>query len=422
MDGGLSDAVALAKAQAAQAAAAKQAAKDQQNASTPTPTLTAHQNGETAPPATAAMPQPAAATPQTATATQAAAPPPPTAEVKTVELRKANNTLGLSVGGGAPLCPCLYVARIYPGEPASQQHLLEVGDELVAVNGQSLSGMSRDQAAEVMRQAGNIVRISYIKFDTNSVEETFDLRFNVGVNTLIVGMAELMGKDAVDSFQLHEQVELESDDLLRQLEQFKRTNDSHRALPRQLLMYKNAVADMADSHKQLAECLIAEVAKQTDQSLFKCAEKTAAAHKGTQKALDVVVAAMHPFYDSMETLADKALGDYQMTLDKYFAVRKGHVALSMAIRELDVEEKAVADRNGRLERCSTGNIKYRKLLRMKEATKAKMMDLQDDIGVKLGLLHRKIGDTFTSRVWGMLEGLAHQHAEMARLYAEAVRQ
>ena len=52
-----------------------------------------------------------------------------------VVLKKdTQNLIGISIGGGAPLCPCLYVVQIFDNTPAAKEGTLASGDELVGVN------------------------------------------------------------------------------------------------------------------------------------------------------------------------------------------------------------------------------------------------------------------------------------------------
>ena len=46
-----------------------------------------------------------------------------------------NNLIGISIGGGAPMCPCLYIVQVFDNTPAAKDATLEAGDELVGVNG-----------------------------------------------------------------------------------------------------------------------------------------------------------------------------------------------------------------------------------------------------------------------------------------------
>ena len=61
------------------------------------------------------------------------------------------NLIGISIGGGAPMCPCLYIVQVtrekemenpidcvhqvFDNTPAAKDATLEAGDELVGING-----------------------------------------------------------------------------------------------------------------------------------------------------------------------------------------------------------------------------------------------------------------------------------------------
>ena len=61
------------------------------------------------------------------------------------------NLIGISIGGGAPLCPCVYVVQVFDNTPASRDGTLESGDELVAVQGQSVKGKGKTDVARMIQ-------------------------------------------------------------------------------------------------------------------------------------------------------------------------------------------------------------------------------------------------------------------------------
>ncbi|KAH9631255.1 hypothetical protein HF086_011959 [Spodoptera exigua] len=63
------------------------------------------------------------------------------------------NLIGISIGGGAPLCPCLYIVQIFDNTPASKDGTLQSGDELVGVNGQSVKGKTKVEVAKMIQSA-----------------------------------------------------------------------------------------------------------------------------------------------------------------------------------------------------------------------------------------------------------------------------
>ena len=70
----------------------------------------------------------------------------------TVTIRKdTNNLIGISIGGGAPLCPCLYIVQIFDNTAASRDGTLQSGDELIAVNGQPVKGKTKVEVAKMIQ-------------------------------------------------------------------------------------------------------------------------------------------------------------------------------------------------------------------------------------------------------------------------------
>lgn len=67
--------------------------------------------------------------------------------------KDANNLIGISIGGGAPLCPCLYIVQIFDNTAASRDGTLQSGDEIVAVNNQSVKGKTKVEVAKMIQAA-----------------------------------------------------------------------------------------------------------------------------------------------------------------------------------------------------------------------------------------------------------------------------
>lgn len=72
------------------------------------------------------------------------------------------NLIGISIGGGAPLCPCLYVVQVFDNTPASREGVLQAGDEIVGVNGKSLRGKTKVDVARAI-QAVKVSKTLFIR-------------------------------------------------------------------------------------------------------------------------------------------------------------------------------------------------------------------------------------------------------------------
>ena len=106
----------------------------------------------------------------------------------TCTLKKdTQNLVGISIGGGAPLCPCLYIVQIFDNTAASRDGSLAagknyhislcickrffscLGDEIVSVNGKSVKGRTKVEVAKLIQASKVNYLFSYLPY--------FQLRF-----------------------------------------------------------------------------------------------------------------------------------------------------------------------------------------------------------------------------------------------------
>ena len=64
------------------------------------------------------------------------------------------NLIGISIGGGAPLCPHVYIVQVFDNTPAAIDHTLESGDRIVAVNNVDVSGRTKLEVARMIQNTG----------------------------------------------------------------------------------------------------------------------------------------------------------------------------------------------------------------------------------------------------------------------------
>ena len=70
----------------------------------------------------------------------------------TVTLTKdSQNLIGISIGGGASLCPCLYVVQVFDNTPAVRDGSMAAGDEIVGVGGKSVKGRTKVEVARMIQ-------------------------------------------------------------------------------------------------------------------------------------------------------------------------------------------------------------------------------------------------------------------------------
>lgn len=67
--------------------------------------------------------------------------------------KDGNNLIGISIGGGAPLCPCLYIVQVFDNTAAAKDGTLQAGDELTSINGHSVKGKTKVEVAKMIQAA-----------------------------------------------------------------------------------------------------------------------------------------------------------------------------------------------------------------------------------------------------------------------------
>ncbi len=70
-----------------------------------------------------------------------------------VLVKDSSNLIGISIGGGSPHCPCLYIVQVFDNSPASREKSLEPGDELISVNRVSVKAKTKTAVAKLIQSA-----------------------------------------------------------------------------------------------------------------------------------------------------------------------------------------------------------------------------------------------------------------------------
>lgn len=93
-----------------------------------------------------------------------------------VTLQKdSQNLIGISIGGGAPFCPCLYVVQIFDNTPAAKDGTLASGDEIVAVNGQTAKGRTKVEVAKMIQSIKVSKQVNFEQTDLESKDDKFNI-------------------------------------------------------------------------------------------------------------------------------------------------------------------------------------------------------------------------------------------------------
>ncbi|CAF0963098.1 unnamed protein product [Rotaria magnacalcarata] len=91
-------------------------------------------------------------------------------------MKNSENLIGISLGGGYPCCPCLFIVQVFDDSPASKDGSLAAGDEIVSINGESVKGRTKHEVAKMITSAKTDVAVHYNKLHVQLQEgKTLDI-------------------------------------------------------------------------------------------------------------------------------------------------------------------------------------------------------------------------------------------------------
>lgn len=134
------------------------------------------------------------------------------------------NLVGISIGGGAPLCPCLYIVQVFDNTPASRDGSLAAGDELLGINNKSVKGFTKVEVAKMIQAEKIKVTINYNKLHADQKQgKTLDIVLKKVKHKLV----ESMSTATADALGLSRAI-LCNDGLIKKLDELERTSDLYK--------------------------------------------------------------------------------------------------------------------------------------------------------------------------------------------------
>ena len=145
----------------------------------------------------------------------------------TVTLEKdEKNLVGISIGGGSPRCPCLYIVQVFDNTPAAINGQLASGDEIVSINNKSVKGLTKSQLAKMIQSSKGEVKINYNKLHADPKQgKTLDIVLKKIKHRLV----EQMDSGTADALGLSRAI-LCNDVLVKRLQDMERTGQVYRGL------------------------------------------------------------------------------------------------------------------------------------------------------------------------------------------------
>ncbi|VDM57717.1 unnamed protein product [Angiostrongylus costaricensis] len=305
---------------------------------------------------------------------------------ETIEIVKDEKGLvGISIGGGYPYCPCVYVVQIFDRSPAEADSRIRAGDEIVAVNGISVKGERKSTVAQLIQCSTNPVKITINKLEADSSKgKTLDIIMKKIKHKIV----EFMDTDSADALGLSRAI-LCNDPLLKKM----------KILEDNTLLYRNMIGYFEDLfylqekvsyyQKEFGDIFCELAAHEAHANANEAFSEFGVAHRRLSKKQSDSLNNLRPLIADFVTYVDKVVPDTQLTLKKYLDVKYEYLSYCLKLKEMDDEELEYHTLNEGLYRVETGNYEYRLMLRCRQEAREKFMQMRNDVMIKIELLDQK---------------------------------
>lgn len=295
------------------------------------------------------------------------------------------NLIGISIGGGAPLCPCLYVVQVFDNTPASREGVLQAGDEIVGVNGKSLRGKTKVDVARAIQAVKDEVTINYVKLHAEPTEgKTLDIIMKKMKHRIV----EHMSSSTADALGLSRAI-LCNDGLVKKLEELEQNANIYKGLLDHARQFLQSFYNLAQTHKELGEIFASIGVRELQPNASEAFAIFSEAHRNFEKLGLDYLKKVKPMLSDLNTYLSKAIPDTKLTIKKYADAKFEYLSYCLKVKEMDDEEYAYAALHESLYRVETGNYDYRVVLRCRQLARERFAKLRSDVLVKLELLDQK---------------------------------
>ncbi|XP_023947438.1 PRKCA-binding protein isoform X1 [Bicyclus anynana] len=312
------------------------------------------------------------------------------------------NLIGISIGGGAPLCPCLYIVQIFDNTPAAKDGTLQSGDELVGVNGQTVKGKTKVEVAKMIQAAKDTVTINYNKLHADPKQgKSLDIIMKKVKHRLV----ENMSTGTADALGLSRAI-LCNDTLVAKLNEMRDTENTYKKLVEHAKRMLKSYFDLLQTYKSLGDIFSGIGVREPQARASEAFTRFGQYHRLLERDGIKMLKTLKPILADMGTYLHKAIPDTKLTIRKYADTKFEYLSYCLKVKEMDDEEYGYNALQEPLYRVETGNYEYRLILRCRQDARNRFARLRSDVLVKLELLDNKKTQDVAYQLRRFIQGLA----------------
>ncbi|ESO07936.1 hypothetical protein HELRODRAFT_75092, partial [Helobdella robusta] len=325
-----------------------------------------------------------------------------------VTLKKdQQNLVGVSIGGGSPNCPCLYVVQIFDNTPASRDGTLAAGDEIVGIDGSSVKGKTKVEVARLIQATKDKVTINFNKLHADPKQGlTLDLVLKKVKHRVVEGMTS----STADALGLSRAI-LCNDSLVKKLQELERVSATYEKLVQRVKKFLKAFLELSLAHREFGDVFSSIGVREPHHQASLVFSKFGDTHRELEKNALTAIKAIKPMISDLNTYLNKAIPDTKLTIRKYLDCKFEYLSYCLKVKEMDDEEYSCNALNECLYRVETGNYEYRLILRCRQEAKVKFSKKRADVLVKLELLDNKHVQDTVFQLQRLVTSLARYQTE-----------
>ncbi|GFV69676.1 PRKCA-binding protein [Trichonephila clavipes] len=295
------------------------------------------------------------------------------------------NLIGISIGGGAPLCPCLYVVQVSENGPVANDGTLQCGDEITAVNGETVKGKSKVEVAKMIKTVKGKVSLTYNKLHADPKQgKSLDIILKKVKHRVV----ENMSSATADALGLSRAI-LCNDTLVKKLEELERNEFVYKGLTEHTKLVLRGYFDLCQVYRSFGDVFASIGVREPQPRASEAFTKFGEAHRTMERLGIKFLKTVKPMLTDLGTYLNKAVPDTKLTIKKYADVKFEYLSYCLKVKEMDDEEYTYQALQEPLYRVETGNYEYRLILRCRQDARARFSKLRSDVLVKLELLDQK---------------------------------
>lgn len=334
----------------------------------------------------------------------------------TVTLKKdANNLIGISIGGGAQYCPCLYIVQVFDNTPAALDGTLAAGDEITGVNGKTVKGKTKVEVAKMIQAVQGEAVIHYNKLQADPKQgKSLDIVLKKVKHRLV----ENMSSGTADALGLSRAI-LCNDGLVKRLEELEKTAELYKGLMEHTKRLLRAFFELSQTHRGFGDVFSIIGVREPQAAASEAFVKFADAHRNIEKYGIELLKTIKPMLHDLNTYLHKAIPDTKLTIRKYLDVKFEYLSYCLKVKEMDDEEYSSIAMGEPLYRVSTGNYEYRLVLRCRQEARARFAKMRKDVLEKIELLDQKHVQDIVFQLQRFVSGMSRYYDDCYAVLKEA---